>query len=254
MISCMFFALMLTALAGFSTLLGSLIIFLIKKPKDSYLSAAMGFAAGVMTFVALTELLNESIEGLGYSGAILSFFAGVILIFLLDALVPHIYKAEEACDNPQLNKKQRLKKCGLLVALGIAIHNFPEGIAVFFSSLADQRLGITMAIAIALHNIPEGIAVAMPIYYATKSKTKAFYYSFLSGVTEPLAGLISFLILQNFLNDTILNVVIGAAAGIMVFISFDELLPFAYQQKHDNLTLAGVFAGMGVMALSLFLI
>lgn len=235
-------------------MLGSLIIFFIKKPKDCYLNIAMGFAAGVMIFISLTELLFESIENLGYSSAILSFFFGILLIFLLDVFVPHAYKAEKGCPKADLTKQQKLKKCGVLVALGIAIHNFPEGIAVFFSSLADQKLGISIALAIALHNIPEGIAVAMPIYYATKNKNRAFYYSFLSGIAEPIAGLVSFLLLRNFLNDTILHVMIGAVAGIMIFISFDELLPFAYQQKRDNQTLAGIFAGMGVMALSLFLL
>ncbi|MBU0667041.1 MAG: zinc transporter ZupT [Nanoarchaeota archaeon] len=243
-------ALILTTLAGLSTVLGSLIIFFIKKRNDCFLSIAMGFAAGVMIFISLTELLNESISNIGYLYAIISFFAGILLIYVIDVFIPHSYEAENAC-SLNLKDKHGLKRCGLIVALGIAIHNFPEGITVFFSSMVNFKLGIIVALGIALHNIPEGIAIAMPIYYATNSKIKAFWYSFLSGLAEPLGAIIAFLFLRNFLTNTLLNVILAATAGIMVFISFDELLPYAYKQKNNHITIAGIFLGMAMMALSL---
>jgi ZIP family zinc transporter len=246
--------LLLAFFAGLATLLGSFVIFFVKKKKRCYLNVAMGFSAGVMLFVSFTELLNESIEDLGYFPATLAFFGGMVIIFVLDSFIPHEYEAEEACSTDCLKQNKKLKRCGLLIALGVGIHNLPEGMAVFFSSLADLELGLVMAIAIALHNIPEGIAVALPIYYATKSKSKAFLLSLVSGLAEPIGALISFLIFGSLLNQTMLSLMIAAVAGIMVFISFDELLPFAYEETNDNVTIAGIFAGMGVMALSLDLI
>ncbi len=250
----MFYAFILTAIAGLSTLLGSFVILFIKKPKNCYLNVAMGFSAGVMIFISLTEVLGESIASIGYSSALVSFFAGIGIIMALDTLVPHAYEAEAPSCCKNIKDSKKLKKCGMMIALGVAIHNLPEGIAVFFSSLADQELGLSMALAIALHNIPEGIAVAMPIFYATRNRRKAFWLSFLSGVTEPVAAVLSFLVLSWFINETILGVMLGIVAGLMVFISFDELLPFAYQQENNNLTIFGIFAGMAVMALSLVFI
>jgi ZIP family zinc transporter len=246
-------ALILTFIAGLSTVLGSLVIFFVKKEKDGYLSVAMGFAAGVMIFISLTELLPESIGKIGYLPALVAFFAGIIVIYLVDILIPHSYEQENACE-PSAKTKLDLRRCGILVAIGIAIHNFPEGIAVFFSALINIKLGLSIALAIALHNIPEGIAVAMPIYYATNSKRKAFMYSFLSGMAEPLGAIIAFIFLRSFLSETILYLIIAAVAGIMVFICFDELLPYAFQQKNNHLTIAGIFLGMAVVAVSILLI
>ena len=169
---------------------------------------------------------------------------------MIDRLIPHCYEDEATCDHR--NKKYQLKKCGTLIAIGIAIHNFPEGIAVFFSSLTNIKLGIAIALAIALHNIPEGIAVAMPIYYATKSKRTAFLYSFLSGIAEPVAAVISYFFLYNYINETVLNIILAGVAGIMVFISFDELLPQAYKHEDVHKIILGIILGMAVMALSMY--
>ena len=242
-------AFILTILAGLSTLIGGAIIFFIKKPKLSYLSLGMGFAAGVMIFISLTELLGESIENIGYNYAIISFFVGILIIYLIDILIPHSYEAE----NPPCKKKE-LERCGRLVAVGITIHNIPEGMIVLFSSIVDIRLGLIVAIAIAIHNIPEGIAIAMPIYYATGNKIKAFSYAAFSGIAEPIGAIIAYLFLMNFLNVFILNIILAAVAGIMVFISFDELLPNALKYEKHHITIAGVFIGMAVMAVSLAVI
>ncbi|MEM0360723.1 MAG: zinc transporter ZupT [Candidatus Diapherotrites archaeon] len=240
-------ALMLSLLAGLSTCFGSIIAFFLKKPKPSMLPIAMGFSAGVMIFVSFAEMLPQAISNIGQANAFIAFFAGMGAIYLIDVSLPHSYEGEKC-------QESRLLKCGTLVAIGIAIHNFPEGIAVFFSSLSSISLGIPIAIAIALHNIPEGIAISMPIFQATKSRKKAFLYSALSGLTEPLGAIIGFLFLSAFLNQFILYLVLAGVAGIMVFISFDELLPYTYEGKQSHKQILGVFLGMAVMALSLWML
>jgi len=249
------FPLLLAFLAGISTTLGSLIAFLIKKrePKFCYLCVVFGFSAGVMIFISFTELLSEGIASTNLLTAISGFFGGILLIYLIDTLIPHTYEEEEYEDG-----KRKLKKTAILLTLGIAIHNFPEGIAVMFSSISDARLGILIALAIALHNIPEGIAVSIPVFYATRSRKKAFKYSFLSGIAEPIGAIIGFLFLYPFLNEFILGIILSAVAGIMIFISFDELLPYVYKHKEvhgqPHLSLLGLFLGMFVIALTLIIL
>lgn len=241
-----FFPLLLTLLAGLSTALGALIAISIRKTKFCYLCIALGFSAGVMIFISFTELLSQGIRNTNMLTAFLSFFGGILIIYLLDVLIPHTYEEE-------VDKRSKVKRTALLLFLGIAIHNFPEGMAVLFSSFSDFKLGILIAFAIALHNIPEGIAVSMPILYATKSRKKAFFYSLLSGIAEPIGAVISLVFLYQFLNSFILGILLSAVAGIMVFISFDELLPFVYKQGGNNqhLPLLGMFLGMFVIALTL---
>jgi len=240
-------ALLLAFLAGISTLIGGLLIFLIKKPKFRYLCIAFGFSAGVMIFISFAELLNQGIKTTGLLYAILSFFGGILIIYLIDILIPHIYEEDE-----HKSKKGKLNKVAILLLLGITIHNFPEGIAVFFSSVSNAKLGILVALAIAMHNIPEGIAVSMPILYASKSKKKALLYSFLSGIAEPIGAILSFLILYKFLNEFVLGLVLSATAGIMVFISFDELLPYVYKHKNQHLSMLGMFLGMFTISISMY--
>ena len=230
-------AFLLTVFAGLSTVLGSLIVLFVDKKKEIHLNIAMGFAAGVMIFISFTELLNQSIVIIGYATAMASFFAGILFIYAIDVLIPHEYEKEESCKHGKNNKN--LKRCGTLLAVGIAIHNFPEGIAVFFSSLANIKLGI---------------AIAMPIYYATKSRKTAFMYSLLSGIAEPIGALIAWFFLRNYMTTFVLNILLAAVAGIMVFISFDELLPYAYNVKQHHPTVFGILMGMIVMAISLHLI
>jgi ZIP family zinc transporter len=144
-------------------------------------------------------------------------------------------------------------RMGMLTALAITIHNFPEGLATFTSSVKDPSLGIAIAVAVAIHNIPEGIAVSIPVYYATGDKKKAFRLSFLSGLSEPLGALIGYLILFRFFNDVVFGVLFAMVAGIMVFISLDELLPTAREYGEAHLSIYGLIAGMLVMAVSLLL-
>jgi len=246
-------ALLLTIAAGLSTLVGGLAILFIRKTRAGYLHVAMGFSAGVLIFISFAELLRTSLDYLGYLPAIVAFFAGMLAFYLIDVFIPHSYE-EENRGGFRRGRKCNLKRTGLLIAIGIAIHNFPEGIAVFFSSFIDIKVGMTIALAIALHNIPEGIAVAMPIYYATGSRVKALWYSFLAGVAEPVGALVAFLFLQPYINEMTLNVILAAVAGIMVFISFDELLPRAYKRRNVHPIILGIFFGMVVAALSLQLL
>jgi ZIP family zinc transporter len=243
--------LLLSFLAGIFTVIGSLITFLIRDLKRSYLQFSLGLSAGVMIYVSFVELLTTAIRNIGAIKANIAFFVGIILFMLIDFLIPHQYIEERikagTCD-------RKLMKTGILITLGIAIHNFPEGLAVFMSSLSSIRLGIVLALAIALHNIPEGLAVAMPIFYATKSKRKAFWYSFLSGFAEPIGAVIGVLILMPFLTPAILYFSLALVAGIMVFISFDELLPLSCESGSYHLAISGILIGMLIMALSTILL
>lgn len=260
-----FFALALTVFAGLSTGIGSALAFYTKQTNTKFLSAALGFSAGVMIYVSFVEILPkafESLEGvyLGNGGklvATLAFFGGIALIALIDKFVPsgeNPHEIRDISDMKNSKENHELMRMGLFSALAIAIHNFPEGIATFISALKDPALGISIAIAIAIHNIPEGIAVSVPIYYATGSKKKAFKYSFLSGLAEPLGALIGFFFLMQFISDQLFGVIFAGVAGIMVYISLDELLPTAEKYGEHHIAIYGLISGMVVMAASILLL
>lgn len=261
----LFFAFGLTLLAGLSTGIGSFLAFFVKRTNTKILSLSLGFSAGVMIYVSFIELLPESRhmlmgylgEGLGYWVALLTFFGGILAVALIDCLVPsyenphHAHLLYEIKDRAAAKTFKRLHHVGIFTAVAIAVHNFPEGLATFISALSEPVLGISIALAIAIHNIPEGIAVSIPIYYGTGSRKKAFYYSFLSGLAEPLGALIGYLVLMRFINDALFGALFGIVAGIMVFISFDELLPAAQGYGEHHLSIIGLVGGMLVMAVSL---
>ncbi len=261
------FAFGLTLFAGLSTGLGSALAFLAKRTNTKFLSAALGFSAGVMIYVSFVEIFPKAKESLvielgrvvGYWLTVLAFFAGIALIAIIDKLVPsfenphEVHRAEEMDLPEKAAKFKKLYRMGLFTAMAIAIHNFPEGLATFISALRDPKLGIAIAVAIAIHNVPEGIAVSIPIFYATGSRKKAFIYSFLSGLAEPVGALIGYAIFFSFFNDIVFGILFAAVAGIMVFISLDELLPSAGEYGEHHLSAYGLVAGMIVMALSLLL-
>lgn len=247
-------ALLLTAIAGLSTGIGSAIAFFIKRPKIIYLSLSLGLSAGVMIYISFMEFLPEALAAVGRVWGLSAFFIGIVFIGLIDMLVPEVENPHhyEGLDNPTAPRTDGpLVRTGLLTALAIGIHNFPEGLATFASALADVKFGIFITFAIAIHNIPEGIAVSVPIYYATASKKKAFFYSFLSGISEPIGAIVGFLILMPFLTEHILASLLAFIAGIMIYISMDELLPMAHRYGHGHTVIAGVVLGMFIMALSL---
>jgi ZIP family zinc transporter len=246
------FALLLSALAGLSTTIGSFLGIAIKKPGPRFMALTLGFSAGVMILVAFVELLQSGIETVGFAPALLAFFGGLLVMFLADALIPHDYMAEHNLPDTKF-RNMNLVRTGFFIALGIAIHNFPEGLAVFAGTLHSIKIGIAIAIAIALHNIPEGIAVAVPVYAATRSRKKAFYWSFLSGMAEPVGAGIAALFLMPFLNPALLGFILSIVAGIMVFISIDELVPASRSCGHEHMSILGFVVGMMVMAASLWI-
>ncbi|MDA3818026.1 MAG: zinc transporter ZupT [Prolixibacteraceae bacterium] len=259
------FALGLTVFAGLATGVGSLMSFLSKKFNPKFLAGSLGFSAGVMIYVSLVEIMVKAKDSLtaahgikiGNIYTVIAFFSGIAIIALIDKLIPsfenphEIKNIEEKNLNPANNKK--LLRMGLFSALAIAIHNFPEGLATFMGALTDPTLGVSIAVAIAIHNIPEGIAVSVPIYYATKNRKKAFWLSFLSGLAEPVGAILGFFILRNFFNESTFGVIFAGVAGIMVYISLDELLPTAEEYGEHHVAIGGLIAGMAVMATSLLL-
>lgn len=242
-------AVLLSLLAGLATTLGSLIAFIVKSFSPRTLSLTLGFSAGVMISVSFIELLTKATAGIGFLYANVAFFIGFAVIFLVDTTIPHQYKAED-----DAHVDSRLLRTGVMTAIGIAIHNFPEGIAVFAGSIQSVSLGTLLAIAIAIHNIPEGISVSIPVYYATKSKRKAFLYSSLSGLAEPVAALTAAVALTPFLTPFAINILLATVAGIMVYISFDELLPAAHKYGEEHTVTVGLVAGMILMAATLYLL
>lgn len=254
----------LTLMAGLATGIGSCLALMTSTTNTKFLSLALGFSAGVMIYVSMIEIFADAKDALitalgvemGNWVTVAGFFAGMILIALIDKCVPTNENPHEPKKVEDMNQteKPELLKTGIFVALAIAIHNFPEGIATFTSALQDPALGIAIAIAIAIHNIPEGIAVSVPLYFATGNKKKAFIHSFLSGLSEPVGAILAYFILMPFLNDIIFGIIFVAVAGIMVFISLDELLPAAKKYDEAHLSIYGLIAGMALMALSLLLI
>ena len=252
-----FFALLLPLLAGLATTIGSFIAILVKRPSSKYISLIMGFSAGVMILVSFVELLQQGIESSGFIFGHLFFFFGMGLMFLIDISISHVYEFEEpTIQEKKENYKENInfQKTSLLITLGVFIHNFPEGMVTFAGTLKDVELGFLLAFAIALHNIPEGIAVAIPIYTSTKSRKKAFLWSFFSGISEPIGALIFGLILFPFVNDILLGVMLAIVGGFMVYISLDELLPASRTFGSEHLSILGLITGMIFMFLSLVLL
>ncbi|NLJ01584.1 MAG: zinc transporter ZupT [Bacteroidales bacterium] len=251
----------LTFIAGISTGIGSLIAFVAKRTNTNFLSFALGLSAGVMIYVSFMEMLPTSLESLsdefgekkGMLYMIFGLFGGIGLIGLIDFLVPKAQNPHEMHGVEEMRSNHRLKHTGIITAITIAIHNFPEGIATFMSALTSLEVAIPITAAIAIHNIPEGIAVAVPIYHATGSKKKAFWLSFASGLAEPLGALIAYLFLMPFWSPVLNAIILAAVAGIMIYISLDELLPSAEKYGKHHLSIIGLVLGMAIMAFSLFL-
>lgn len=261
-------AFLVTLGAGLSTGLGSGLALFAKATNDRFLAGALGFSAGVMLYVSFVEILPKSMDFLGGSdnaaGMVegsMAFLSGLLLMallyrFLPDLPMPRAAERQLPTEQPELDlhePRARLFKAGLLIALAITIHNFPEGIATFFLTLEDPAVGISVGSAIAIHNIPEGIAVAIPLYYALHKRVWAFVLGVASGLAEPLGALLGYWVLQPFISDPLLGVLFAMVAGIMVYISIDSLLPAAREFGSGQVAIYGVIAGMAVMALSLVL-
>ena len=238
-------AFLLTFIAGFSTMLGVLVIYIKSKNHNKIIMASLSFAAGVMITVSITDLIPESILLLGNNLknsttiiiSILAIVLGIIISMIIDYYLP---------DKPMTNTKDKsLFKVGIISMIAIILHNLPEGIATFVATSSDVKLGISLTLAIAMHNIPEGISISVPIYYSTGSKKKAILYTLISALSEPLGALLAFIFLKIFINDTILGILFSLIAGIMLQISFCELLPAA--RKYDNKKYLFIFFTIGVI-------
>jgi len=256
----------MTTVAGLSTGIGSLIALIAKRTNTKFLCASLGFSAGVMLFVSFMDLLPMAKEELvqflgnqrGTLSMLLAFFGGMGLITLIDFVIPKTNNPHEFQGVEEMKKGNRsqksLHRTGIVVALTLMVHNFPEGIAIFSSAISNGlSVAIPITLAIAIHNIPEGIAVSVPIYHATGNKRKAFWISFLSGLTEPAGAVIAYLFLMPFWTPAINGIVMAAVAGIMVYIALDELLPSAEKYGEHHISISGLIAGMVLMALSLFI-
>lgn len=255
-------ALLMTFLAGLATVLGGFFTFFIKKDNLKALSVGLGFSAGVMIFLSFTEVVKGA-QGMLVKYfphhapwvVFIGFFFGMIVAILIDYFIPdHIdedlFKSEDEC----CHHTHKIKRAGLLTAIAIAVHNFPEGMATFFVSTQNLALGASVAIAIGLHNIPEGIAVALPIYHATGKKRTAIWYTFLSGISEPIGAIIGLFVMQFFLPQMAIGFLFAAVGGIMVYISFDTLLPLSREYGDGHYSVFGIMSGILIIWASLLLI
>ncbi|MDE5934322.1 MAG: zinc transporter ZupT [Muribaculaceae bacterium] len=260
-ISDIWIAIALTVFAGLATGLGGLVSMFARRPSTRFLAFAMGLSAGVMTYISFMELLPEAYSAFeplyGERGAsvrmLLSFFGGIAIIALIDWLVPEDENPHEAHSLDELSRpdNHHLRRTGMMLALAIGIHNFPEGMATFVAALDGLDVALPIVVAIAIHNIPEGVAVYVPIYHSTGSRHKALRYTILSGLAEPVGAIAGMIFLLPFWSSAVNAVCLAAVAGIMVYISFDELLPGAEKHGHHHMALIGVVSGMAIMAVSL---
>ena len=268
----MLFAFSLTLLAGISTAFGAFLAFFKTKDESRVLAFGLGFSGGVMVYLSFVEILPKSIDffsridlGNAESLGILCFFVGMILAFGIDILIPkdvnpHELKSQNEvyCEldsrESHISRNRAIKRTAIFTAIAITIHNFPEGFATFISAMDSFAFGVSIAVAVAIHNIPEGLAVSLPIYYATGDKKQALKLTLLSGLSEPLGAIVGYFILAPILGEATLAISFGIIAGIMVFISIDSLLPNSKLSTKGHESVAGVFFGMGIMAISLLIL
>lgn len=268
------FAFLLTLFAGLSTGIGGLLSVIIKRDNTRFLAISLGLSAGVMIYVSFMELMPEGKNALAkvYGGdtsgwiMVAAFFSGIFIIAAIDKLIPESMNPHELLHHPDMEAAElaasskisidhaKLHRTGVFTALAIAVHNFPEGLATFTAALTEPALGLAIAAAIAIHNVPEGMAVAVPIYFATGSRKSALAHSFFSGLAEPLGAIVGFTLLRPFFTPATFGILFGIVAGIMVFISLDELLPSAEKYGEHHLSIYGVVSGMAIMAITMVLL
>lgn len=245
-----FNAILISTIAGMSTLLGSLVIFLnINKEKiNEFITLCLSFSIAIMIGISITDLIPNSFFNImlnysfykGVTITLLSFGLGFILVWIINKLMS--------------KSNDSLYKLGILSMIALMLHNFPEGIATFMGSVKDTTLGIKLAIAIMLHNIPEGISIAVPIYYATNSKKKAFFNTLLSGIAEPLGAIITYLILNHYVTDLMLNITLLLVAGIMITLSIQEMFPKVLKYHKDKYIYLGLIFGILIIIINHFIL
>lgn len=252
-------SLALTFIAGASTAIGAALTFFMRKNDFRVLALGMSFSAGVMIYISFMDIMPMSVDFIsggegflkGKAGIALAyamFFVGVIAAAVIDYFVPAHVESEKIGAAPQCPQKTKAKHAALMTAIAISIHNFPEGLSVFVTTLENVKMGAAIALAIILHNIPEGISVALPIYNSTGNKKRAFWIASLSGLAEPAGALAAYLVFAPFITQPFIGAILALTAGIMVFISLDELLPMAKEYGQEHYGIIGAFAGMAFIA------
>ncbi|MCL1935964.1 MAG: zinc transporter ZupT [Defluviitaleaceae bacterium] len=263
----MLIAFSLTLFAGLATAIGGLIVLFQKKTDLKFMSLCLSFAAGIMIYISFTDIFFKSMEALQYHFedtymliVTVSFFVGLGIMAIIEKFIPQSEISTKEMLQKDINEhlsvteEKELKKTGIMSAIAVALHNFPEGLIVFLAALYEPAAGVILAIGIAIHNIPEGVAIASPIYYATGSKAKAFWITFISGLTEPLGALLGYFILSSIFTYAVEGISFAFVGGIMVFISFHKLLPTSQKYANHSTVMKGLFAGMAVMAISIVLL
>lgn len=271
-------ALLLSTLAGLSTVIGGFVTFFIKENSLKFLSFGLGLSAGVMLFISLVDLYPESIEmlktqmGENFVWLAIIFFAlGILLAVLIDYFIPDHIQGQMFTKQIGANEKNidstdcaedenaiisigKIRKAGILTAIVVAVHNLPEGLATFFITAQDVMLGLGIIFAIAIHNIPEGMAISIPVYQATHSKRKAFWYSFLSGMAEPVGGVVGFVVIKSLFPNLCIGTLFALVSGIMTYISIDTLLPLSKDYDTGHYSISGVVLGLIIMGVTLIIL
>ncbi len=253
----MVFAITISVLAGLASSVGGLVALFIKRPGARTMALSLGFAAGVMVTVSLSDMLPHAVHTYStYMGALLAAIAtcslcalGMFLAMLLSHLVPDVQASKYESDNDA-----KAFKSAVIIAVALIAHNLPEGILTLFTAAQNRELGLQLALAVALHNIPEGIAIAVPIYYATNSKLMGFLYAFFSGIAEPVGALLAFGLLSGYMSANFLNGIIAIVSGIMLYVSFSELLPEAFSYGKKHIAVLGLCLGVIIMQIGLYLV
>ncbi|EFJ42807.1 hypothetical protein VOLCADRAFT_66570 [Volvox carteri f. nagariensis] len=273
-------ALLLTGLGAAGTALGGLIVVLQPKMQFKRLGYLQGLAAGLMLCISMLDLMPAAVEEVGFAAANGWFFAGVAFFAAVVHFIPEPSSeglqlddeedkaaaaaagrkaADSAGTAAATSKKKddgprRVLLSGLITAIGIALHNFPEGVAVFLASMKSHAVGASLAFAIALHNVPEGVAVALPVYFATGSRTRGFLYAATSGLAEPLAVVVLAVFFPTNLDRQLVEKLLAAVGGIMAFLSISELLPLAFEHAGRQRAVISLFLGMAIMSANLYIL
>lgn len=255
-------AMAITLFAGLATSIGAVLAFMVKRDNLKVLSVGLGFSAGVMIFLSLTDIIPEARKMLAINFpndfewlVFVGFIVGVLIAILIDYFIPdHVDADEMLCPDAPCRSDAKFKRAGLVTAIAICVHNFPEGMATFLTTTQNVSLGISVGLAIAIHNIPEGIAVALPVYHATGKKRYAMLYAALSGISEPIGALIGIFLFSLFVPQILVGVLLAAVAGIMLYISFDTLLPLSREYGDWHLSMIGIISGMLFMWMGLIFI
>lgn len=254
-------AFLLTLLAGLTTAVGGAIAFVVKRDNLKALSIGLGFSAGVMIFISFADIIPEAKELLSVNYpnmcewmVYFGFIFGIVVAILIDYFLPDHIDTEELIEpDAPCKHHHKIQRAGLFTAVAICVHNFPEGMATFLTTTQNVTLGVSVGMAIAIHNIPEGIAVALPIYHATGKKRYAMLYAALSGISEPLGAVIGIFLFQLFLPQIMVGMLLAAVAGIMIYLSFDTLLPLAKEYGNWHLSMIGIMSGILFIWISLLL-